>query len=146
MLALQLISGGLLGPRMVCTDSDGTQSIELAALTCCSIARATTGQDQAEGHDACCSGDCGGSREEPKSGPELGIGGCGCVDVPAGDDPVVRQNDSRQAADLVAAHLPVADLAVIVWPEPITVARPTAFLPPCHAPPREYIANIVLRI
>ncbi len=142
MLALQLISGGLLGPRMVCTDSDGTQSIELAVLTCCSIAPATAEQDA---HDGCCSTECGGDRQEPK-GTELGQNGCGCVDVPAADDPVVRQNDSRQATDLVAVHLSIAVLAVVAWPEPIAAGRRVAFLPPCHAPARAHIANIVLRI
>jgi len=143
MLAFQLISGGLLGPRMVCTDSDGTESIELAILTCCSIAPATAEQDA---HDGCCSTESGGDRQEPKGGAELGGGGCGCVDVPAADNPIVSQNDSRQASDLVAAHLSVVILAVVVWPEPIANGRPTASLQPCHAPPRAHIANIVLRI
>lgn len=146
MLALQLATGGLLGPRMLCTDSDGTRSIEWAALTCCSVVPATDEQDEAGAHDACRSTDCGGNRAVPKGDTELETSGCGCVDVPTADNLVARQNDSRQAGDLLAVHLLVAVLAVVAWLEPVGDGRPVAFLPPCHAPPREHIATIVLRI
>lgn len=146
VLALQFISSGLFGPRMVCTDSDGTQSIELAALTCCSVARAATGLDDAGAHDGCCPTDCGGTRQEPKRGPQVGTGGCGCVDVPAADDPAWRHSDSRLMTDFAAVHLATTVMVVVAWPEPIAHGGPAAFLPHGHAPPREHIATIVLRI
>lgn len=146
MVALQLLTCGFLGPRMVCTDSDGTQSIEWAALSCCMFAPTAAEQDDPRGHEKCCAAACGESRDRVDSGPVVGTGDCGCVDEPAAENSVVRQNDSRQTSDLVAVNLLMAVLPAVAWPEPTAVGCPEAFLPPCHAPPREHIATIVLRI
>lgn len=148
MLVLQLMTAGLLGPRIVCTDADGTQNLESAALSCCTL-DAGVPQTVAD-HCAGCagSGGCDRDREAPTDQPQLsGSGSCGCVDVPAGDDPVLRHDDFRQVNDLLITHLVVAVLTIdAVIPTHVTVWQPSGFLPTCHAPPREHIATVILRI
>lgn len=146
MLTLQLVTGGLLGPRMVCTDSDGTQSVEWVGFSCCTFASVAGEEADAPDHDKCCPTECDGSRDAVDALPVIGNGGCGCVDVPAADGPVVRHEDSRPATNLLAAHLAAAIPTVFAWLEPVADGRPLAFLPRCHAPPREYIATVILRI
>lgn len=143
MLVLQLASSGLLGPRMFCTDADGTQSLEWARFSCCTLASGTS-----ERHlDECGGAGCGESPEMVRGGPAIGNADCGCVDEPAADAPVVRRDDSRQVANLFASNLLVPALATVaLWPEPLVNGRLGASLPRSHAPPRDHITTVVLRI
>lgn len=147
VLVLQLMTTGLFGPRMVCTDADGTQNLEWAALSCCTLD--SGGSPKVADHCPGCGGSegCDQDRNVPTDQAQLSDGGCGCVDVPAADDSVVRLDDSKRLHDVLATHVFVAVLTVVaILPDFTTDFRPLAFLPTCHAPPREHIATVILRI
>lgn len=143
VLVAQLLSGGLLGPRMLCAHRDGSKSIEWAATTCCGGGRAETAAPESE-----CGG-CEGGCHEERSGLVLTQPDCDCVDSPLADEPVVRPAPPQATSqdDLVATFVAVVAVLVI----DLGPANPSGFthrgaLPECLAPPRAHLATIVLRL
>lgn len=141
VLVAQLLSGGLLGPRMLCAHSNGAQSIEWAVTSCCGGRSAT-----APAQLGC--GGCEGGCADHDNDPILSQPDCDCIDSPMADEPMVRP--APQAApqdDLVATF--VAVVAVLVTDlSPVNPSGLThrAALPECLAPPRAHLATIILRL
>lgn len=142
VLMTQLLTGGLLGPRMLCAHRDGSQSIEWAATRCCAGGRAETVTSKSECDG--CQGDC----HEERTGLVLTQPDCDCVDSPMADEPMVRPApQATPQDDLVATFVAVVAVLVI----DLTPVNPSGFthradLPECLAPPRAHLATIVLRL
>lgn len=141
LVVLQLLSSGVLGPRLRCTDADGRVSTELSAFRCCD-----RDEQKSCGSDASCDKCPSGST--PGDGyPIVGEPACSCVDIP---DPTEVATSSRATDSdrLTLDAIPVPFVLLPIHTLPVLELGPpvTAFLPHGHAPPRLHIATIVLRI
>lgn len=141
LVVLQLLSSGVFGPRLRCTDADGRVSTELSAFRCCDQDEAKTCQSDAG---------CRQCQSVASAGDGCLVAGapaCSCVDVP--DLTVVATNSKgADTAQSLAVAFPVPFIVLPILPLPVFESGPsvTAFLPHGHAPPRLHLATIVLRI
>ncbi len=142
VLVAQLLSGGLLGPRMLCAHRDGRQNIEWAATSCCGGGCTTAASLE---HDR--DGFADGCREHDGR-LALSQPDCDCVDSPMAGEPMVRPAPQATPQDNLVATF-VALVAVLVID--LSPVNPSGFvhraaLSECLAPPRAHLATIVLRL
>lgn len=142
VLVAQLLSTGALGPRILCAHRDGSQSIELAATSCCGGSRAQTTSSESD-----CAG-CDGGCPEDRSGLVLSQPDCDCVDTPVAGEPMVRPAPQVSPQDDLFATLVTVVAVLVIDLSPLNACEfaHRAALPECLAPPRAHLATIVLRL
>ena len=135
---LQMLSGGALGPCMLCVHSDGSARYEWSGAPCCG--------------DDCVNEDSdAGNREGNWEGNREGQAAltkapcCDCVDVPAPTQPAIVKA-SPVPSDRMIAHAPVAAIWTIPWHSLEPSASGRGALPPGHAPPRLHLSSVILRV